>query len=133
MHVYITCIHTYNIRNIVLNVLLYCTGELCGEEHDKDEKEEYYLLWKECGLAEQLRDYNSQNTATESIITGEPQRVLQQMNCTVYISTYEHICTQKRYLCTCDISKPPAPDKLKLVNYICKICNTKIFLIAKFQ
>ena len=43
--------------------LLQYSGELQGEEHDKDEKEEYYILWKECGLAEQLRDYSSQNTA----------------------------------------------------------------------
>ena len=47
--------------------LLYCKiyRELHGEEHSKDEKEEYYLLWKECGLAEQLRGHDSQNTATE--------------------------------------------------------------------
>ena len=46
-------------------------GELQVEESDKDEKEEYYMMWKEHGLAEQLREYSNQNTVTESIITGK--------------------------------------------------------------
>ena len=36
----------------------------------RDDKEKYYLLWREVGVVEQLTEYGSSNTSTESVVIG---------------------------------------------------------------
>ncbi|XP_065895222.1 uncharacterized protein [Dysidea avara] len=40
------------------------------EQHLTDDKEKYFLLWNNSGVAAQLREYNASNTSIDSIVTG---------------------------------------------------------------
>jgi len=44
---------------------------LNNETRPKEDKERYYVLWKEVGVADQLSEYGSQNTLTESVVIGK--------------------------------------------------------------
>ena len=36
----------------------------------RNDKEKYYILWKEVMMANQLRNYSVNNTLTESVVIG---------------------------------------------------------------
>ena len=50
--------------------MLFHIGELNAEMRSKEEKEKYYVLWKEVGVVDQLREYSMNNTLTESVVIG---------------------------------------------------------------
>ena len=49
---------------------MVCSGELNNGTRPKEDKERYYVLWKEVGVADQLSEYGSHNTLTESVVIG---------------------------------------------------------------
>lgn len=51
-------------------VYLY-VGELSPERRAREDEESYYILWKEVGVVDQLSEYSSNNTLTESVLIGK--------------------------------------------------------------
>ena len=52
-------------------IVIMHAGEINPEEHvPNDDREKYYLLWKELGVANQLTEYSANNTSSESIVFG---------------------------------------------------------------
>lgn len=56
--------------HIILFHFIFIGEVNCEEQVPNDDREKYYLLWKELGVANQLNEYNVHNTSTESIIFG---------------------------------------------------------------
>ena len=50
--------------------LITYTGELNSERTIREDKEKYYMLWNEIGVVDQLNEYNSNNTLTDSVVIG---------------------------------------------------------------
>ena len=51
-------------------IFTYAVEVSCEERIPNDDREKYYLLSKQLGVANQLSEYNTSNTSTESIIFG---------------------------------------------------------------
>lgn len=53
-----------------MTIEIFYVGELDAELGVRDDREMYYLLWREVGVVEQLTEYGSSNTSTESVVIG---------------------------------------------------------------
>ena len=60
---------SYKSQNFPAPLYVF-TGELNSEKRVREDKEKYYILWKEIGVVDQLNEYNSNNTLTESVVIG---------------------------------------------------------------
>ena len=59
----------YKLQNFPVPPYVFI-GELNSEKRIRDDKEKYYILWKEIGVVDQLNEYNSNNTLTDSVVIG---------------------------------------------------------------
>lgn len=57
----------------------------------QNDKERYYLLWKELGVVDQLIEYGSCNTSTESVVIGKC--VSMPMRVCSYLIVLNYACT----------------------------------------